>query len=561
MGGEDTVQRYARLIRYVVLGAVSAAMGACGSSAGPATPGGGEPVAAQVFDVGIESPAPDNFFGGATTRIAATVFVPTHRAGESYPLILHSHGWGGDRITAEDAANNPPDDAPTGFYSAILDRQVKHLWDAGYAVISFDERGFGDSGGASRVMDPEYETRDAIAILDWAEENLALSRDASGDPYVGTIGGSYGGGFQLLLAARDPRVDALAPGATWYDLMQSLAPNGVIKKLYDFGLCLSAVQARRRLDPMTLQVCTEAGLNPGTKYDEQVSAAAREFLAAHGMGRVEARHVDPNDDFRMRKVDALFVQGNRDVLFPIDQALANVRFLQSLGGDVRLLTNEHGHYIGPPLSSQPPLGWWGCGPHDSIGLIRDWFDAKLRGQAQKLAGIPRLCLSLDDDHALELDAMPVADETFTIDIEAITVTGLQNDFGGLAPSFVPLADVLTGDDWVLAGSPVADLQIGSPLPGTDAAAFVGIGLRAADGSVRLVDDQITPLRAGHEHADRRLYAIGERITAGEVPGVLLYGAFHQYEPAAKTNFQANAYTVSGTVRLPLRRATSMVRQP
>ncbi len=548
-------------VRLLGAAIVSAALGACGDSSPPGAAAPAEAVAAQSYDVIIESPAPDNLTGAATTAIAATVFVPAHRAGEPYPLILHSHGWGGDRITAADAADNPGDDAPTNFYSAILDRQVKHLWDAGYAVISFDERGFGASGGASRVMDPDYETRDAIAILDWAEAHLELSRDGAGDPYVGTIGGSYGGGFQLLLAAHDARVDALVPGATWYDLMQSLAPNGVIKKLYDFGLCLSAVQAQRKLDAMTLQVCTEAGFNPLSRFEEQVSADAREFLAAHGMGRIEARHHNADDGFRMRAVDALFVQGNRDVLFPIDQALANARFLQSLGGDVRLLTNEHGHYVGPPLSSQPPLGWWGCGPYDSLAVIRDWFDAKLRGQRDKLAGVPRLCLSLDDTHALALETMPQAGDAHVVEIAATTVSGAQNDAGGPPPTFVPLAGALEGDGWVLAGTPVADLTLTSSVPGVEAVAFVGIGLRAADGSVRLVDDQINPLRAGQTHAQRALYTIGETLNAGDTPGVLLYGSFHQYEPGAPTNFSANAYTVSGRVRLPLQRAQALVRQP
>lgn len=538
---------------------LAAALGGCNSSneAG----GASRLVPAEVRDVTITSPAPDNFNGSAATAIAATVFIPAHRSGETYPLILHSHGWGGDRITAQDAANNPANDVPNNFYSVILDRQVKHLWNAGYAVISFDERGFGGSAGAARVMDPEYETVDAIAVLDWAEENLDLSRDTTGDPYVGSIGGSYGGGFQLMLAAQDPRLDAMVPGATWYDLPQSLVPNGVIKKLYVFGLCFSAVQAQRRLDPIVHQICADAADNPVTRFEEDVSASGVEFLGAHGMRHFERRHADPADPFKMRKVDALFVSGNRDVLFPVNQGLANARFLKSLGGDVRLLSNEHGHFVGPPLSSQPGPGWWGCGPVDSTEALQAWFDAKLRGRTERLAEVPAMCLSLDDTHAVNLQDLPVADGTYTVTIPPTTVTGAQNDFGGQAPTFVPLGQAVSGNDTVLAGIPVADVSVTSAVPGTESAAFLGIAIRRADRSIRLVDDQVNPLRSSRQHAAAELIVVGERLDDGDEPGVLLYGSFHQYEPANRGNFADNAYTISGTVKLPLAVLPATERAP
>ena len=508
--------------------------------------------AAEAFDVFIESPAADNLSGANSTLIAASVFVPAHRSGESYPLIVHSHGWGGDRVTPEDVANNPPNDEVNNFYSSLLDRQVKSLWEAGYAVISFDERGFQDSAGAVRVMDPDYETVDAIAVLDWAEANLNLRRAPDGDPYIGALGGSYGGGFQLLLAALDPRLDALVAGATWYDLVQSLAPNAVLKKLYDFGLCFSAIQAGRNLDPMTQQACMQAGLNPSTRFAEDLDPAVLSFLGDHGMGAIQRRHEDPEDAFRMRAVDALLVQGNRDVLFPLNQAMANARFLAEQGGDVRLISNEHGHFVGAPLSTQPGPGWWGCGPLDSLELLQHWFDAKLRGAEDKLDSIPRVCLSLDDQAALRLDEIPLADERNLVSIPPTQVDASRSDFSPASPLCIPResdADALRS--MVLAGLPKARLEISPLVPGSTAVAFVGIGVQDAQGNLRLVDDQVSPLRSDAEHQDRALMAIGERLAEGERPGVLLYGTHHQYEPGQPINFLTNAYTISGQVALPL----------
>lgn len=122
---------------------------------------------------------------------------------KGHPLVLHGHGFGGSRNT-------------TGF---------DNYREAGFVVISIDQRGFGESSGTVRVMDPEFEGRDLIQILDWAEENLeylryrqepALPQELNPNLVVGAIGGSYGGGFQLLLHGQDPRqrLDALVPDIT-----------------------------------------------------------------------------------------------------------------------------------------------------------------------------------------------------------------------------------------------------------------------------------------------------------------------------------------------------------
>ena len=87
---------------------------------------------------------------GDTTVVQ--VFEPTQlQAGKTYPLVLQGHGYGGSRETG----------APDGSF-------IKRLNDAGYYVISIDQRGFGESSGTVRVMDPDYEGQNLVAVLDWA---------------------------------------------------------------------------------------------------------------------------------------------------------------------------------------------------------------------------------------------------------------------------------------------------------------------------------------------------------------------------------------------------------
>lgn len=67
--------------------------------------------------------------------------------------MLHGHGYGGSRAQT-----------PGGI--------LKRLVDNGAGVISIDQRGFGESGGTVRVLDPDFEGQDLLQILDWAEANL-----------------------------------------------------------------------------------------------------------------------------------------------------------------------------------------------------------------------------------------------------------------------------------------------------------------------------------------------------------------------------------------------------
>ncbi len=191
--------------------------------------------------------------------IVFQVFEPAQLvAGGSYPLVLHGHGYGDSRITAV-----------TGF--------VERLVNAGYYVISMDQRGFGEAGGLVRVLSPDYEGQDLIQILDWAEDLPGLKRRASGAMLVGSYGGSYGGIYQFLLAGADPqhRLRVLAPDITPHDISYVLNPNNVLKSGYALALAANGELASLRSG----QLLTRPG--PGqdlTIYETLVlSALANRF--------------------------------------------------------------------------------------------------------------------------------------------------------------------------------------------------------------------------------------------------------------------------------------------
>ena len=81
------------------------------------------------------------------------------------------------------------------------------LLDAGYAVLVYDSRGCGESGGTFGVGATEdRDIRGAVSLL----KDRGVSR-------VGVLGVSLGAGDALLAAARDARIDAVVADSSWAD--------------------------------------------------------------------------------------------------------------------------------------------------------------------------------------------------------------------------------------------------------------------------------------------------------------------------------------------------------
>lgn len=573
----------------------------CDSDNTPA-PASGDTIAASATNLSLTSAAGREDDPDTQVTVPFTLFLPERTEGAAVPLIVHSHGFGGSRVGVDEANADPAEDDATDSTRSVFDRlddQVRLLWDAGYAVVSFDERGFGRDGeesddgntGAIQIMDPDFEIQDAISVLDWIDDPAnevadVIARDGNGNMIAGAIGGSYGGGYQLLLAALDDRVDAITPTATWYNLLQSLLPNEVIKKSYSTGLCALITTSMAEAGERNASACMQASDtgNPTSRYRGDITMMLDELEEAfltHGMVEIERRH-NEEADFTMRPVDTLLVQGNRDILFNFNQGYENYRFLNSLSGsDVRLMTMENGHSIRQTRmnpGSQGALGPSSCGPLDSLDSVRAWFDLKLRGMASAEALLPsEVCISLDNTTAANLTEVPVAASSntafdgFELTIPSTAITAMQTNIGGVdGGTFIPLDNAIVGDDFVLAGVPMAQLTVTAADAAAELnggpAAFIGVGINR-DGSIILADDQVQPLRATPEVMDNTvelpLVGIGENLLDGDQVGVLIYGNFDIYETgtgSAPMNFGTNnRYNIEGTVRLPIVQAATVSR--
>ncbi len=300
------------------------------------------------------------------------IVVSFHRAdglerGERAPTVLVGHGWGGGRYARDDATSG----AGESLGPAPL---VRH----GYNVLSWDARGFGESGGTVHVDSPGFEVRDVRRLISYVARKRVAELDRKGNPRVGMAGGSYGGGIQLNTAAVDHRVDAIVPGIAWHSLLTALnkrdAPKGGWGALlYGIGIPTSLAGG----------VLGEAGLQSGTLHPQITSAFAnglvagelsdsnRRFFRTRGPGRL------------VRRIDAptLLVQGTVDTLFTLQEAVTNYRILRSRGTPVKMLWFCGGHGACTSAgAAQPPLS----PPDDQGAYVRraalDWFDRHLKGR-------------------------------------------------------------------------------------------------------------------------------------------------------------------------------------
>lgn len=238
------------------------------------------------------------------------------------PTILCGPGLGMPGAT--NLYGTPLDGVLGDFFGST---SIATLREHGYNVVTWDPRGEWGSGGQLEADHPDFEGKDASAIISWVSQQPEVRLDAPGDPQMGMVGGSYGGGIQLVTAARDHRVDAIVPTIAWNSLHSALDENQAIKTGWGLLLTGFLVATLSRSNPLIYQMAvTDAVTGSLTQAD-------RDFLAARG------------PDFLIKDVTAptLLIQGTVDTLFSLDEADANAVELIANGVPTKVLWFCGGH--------------------------------------------------------------------------------------------------------------------------------------------------------------------------------------------------------------------------
>ena len=194
----------------------------------PARPVQAKPVPGVPSDWNVTS------FDGTTIRAH---WFPVH-PGSAQQVPDRPHGPGLEPVRGHGHPGTPVSWARS---------RIKTLWAAGYNVLTWDPRGFGQSGGVAEVDSPAYEARDVSSLIDWVATRPGVELDAPGDPRMGMVGGSYGGGIQLVTAATDCRIDAIVPTIAWHSLVTSLGKADTFKS--GWSNILANLSASDHVDP------------------------------------------------------------------------------------------------------------------------------------------------------------------------------------------------------------------------------------------------------------------------------------------------------------------------
>lgn len=258
--------------------------------------------------------------------IAATLYLPdgSPPAG-GWPAVVFLHGLSGQRQDMNTLVEG------YGFSNG------------NYAVLTFDARGHGQSGGLVGIDGPR-EVEDTRAVRDW----LAARPDVS-DSKIGAWGISYGGGaiFNSLVAGV-PWAAAVTV-ETWTDLFSALVPQGLVKSGVVAALASSIPEERR--DP-SLGPTQAAAFAGDTKA---VTPWASERSSLGRLGTITT--------------PMFMAPGRRDFLFGIDQAS---RAFKVLKGPKVLWIGNHGHAPSTfPATDTGAL----------MSAARGFLDCHLRSQA------------------------------------------------------------------------------------------------------------------------------------------------------------------------------------
>ncbi|PRC47611.1 peptidase S15, partial [Mycobacterium sp. ITM-2017-0098] len=196
----------------------------------------------------------------------------------------------------------------------------------------WDPRGEWSSGGTMELQSPDFEGRDISHIISWLATLDSVAK-INGDPKIGMVGVSYGGGIQLSAASVDHRIDAIVPTIAWNSLVDAIFPRQAVSS--GWGTLLS-----------TLLVATFARPN------ERILPAV---IGAVLTGKAAQSDIDlfNSRNFADRLADitapTLLFQGTVDTLVTLAQADLNAKALINAGTTTKVVWFCGGH--GACLSS------------------------------------------------------------------------------------------------------------------------------------------------------------------------------------------------------------------
>jgi predicted acyl esterase len=264
-------------------------------------------------------------------RLAVSYFQPTGSPPPAgWPAVILLHGLGQTRNTSDFVHWSP-----NGMARQFLAPN-------GYAVLTYDARAHGESGGLF-TLDGPRELADLRELITWLTTNHPV------DPkHVGAYGASYGGGLLWEAAVEGFPLAAIAPAATWTELGEAIAPQGHVRAGIVLGFSNDV---------------------PASRYGPQEAQLLKDLIAERNLPAIRAYLASRSTRPRLGsvRIPTFILQGRRDFAFDANQALAAYRLLK---GPKRLYLGDFGH----APAANPPAEF-----DYAATEVRMWFDRFLKG--------------------------------------------------------------------------------------------------------------------------------------------------------------------------------------
>ncbi|MGP3951804.1 CocE/NonD family hydrolase [Streptomyces sp. 7N604] len=237
--------------------------------------------------------------------------------------------------------------------------QAQKLADSGYIVLSYNVRGFWQSGGSIEVAGPP-DIADVSKVIDWALANTPADPER-----IGMAGMSYAAGISLLAAGFDKRIKAVVAMSGWADLVDSIY-SGRTQHVQAAGFLAGTGYLTGRPSPEFQRLI-------GQFLDSDIDDEAE--LIAWGRKRSPATYID-----RINANGAAIMLGNAwgDTIFPPNQY---ADFYEKLTVPKRLEFRPGDH-------ATPEIGGLLGLPNDTWNNARRWLDHHLKGTANGVGDEP-----------------------------------------------------------------------------------------------------------------------------------------------------------------------------
>jgi pimeloyl-ACP methyl ester carboxylesterase len=265
----------------------------------------------------------DRDFMCGGTRCAAWLYLP--EGSEKPPVVVMAHGFGAERTFG-------------------LPPFAERFAAEGLAVLLFDYRNFGDSGGEPRyLVNPWRHLRDWEAAL----EHAASLPEVDGGR-IGLWGSSYSGGHVMVTAARRPEVRALVAQVPFVSGPASALRGGArhalqatVEGLKDVAGALAGREPHYVpivADPNDFGIMNTPESKPGYMAIVPPDSDWRNECPARAV--LQLLFYRPGARARRVKCPALVILGNRDSLIPprsVERAASRMR-------EVTIIHLEAGHF-------------------------------------------------------------------------------------------------------------------------------------------------------------------------------------------------------------------------